>query len=40
MRAEDEENPAISRLIEELRSEETQDFILETWEGAVVPVAE
>lgn len=40
VRAEDEENPAISRLIEELRSEETQDFILETWEGAVVPVAE
>ena len=40
VRSEDEDNPAIARLIEELRSEETQDFILETWEGSVVPVTE
>lgn len=40
VRSEDTENPAIQRLIEELKSEETQDFILETWDGSVVPVTE
>ncbi|WP_423776739.1 MetQ/NlpA family ABC transporter substrate-binding protein [Atopococcus tabaci] len=40
VRSEDAENEAIQRLIEELRSQETQDFILETWGGAVVPVTE
>ncbi|WP_028274075.1 MetQ/NlpA family ABC transporter substrate-binding protein [Atopococcus tabaci] len=40
VRSEDAENEAIQRLIEELRSQETQDFILKTWGGAVVPVTE
>ncbi|HLR88721.1 MAG TPA: MetQ/NlpA family ABC transporter substrate-binding protein [Atopostipes sp.] len=40
VRSEDAENPAILRLVEVLRSEETQDFILETWDGSVVPVTE
>lgn len=40
VRSEDEDNPAILRLIEVLRSEETQQFILDTWDGAVVPVTE
>lgn len=40
IRSEDEDNPAIARLIEVLKSEETQEFILDTWDGAVVPVTE
>ena len=40
VRSEDAENPAVLRLVEVLRSEETQDFILETWDGSVVPVTE
>jgi len=40
IRSEDEDNPAIARLIEALKSEETQEFILDTWDGAVVPVTE
>ena len=40
IRSEDEDNPAISRLIEVLKSEETQEYILDTWDGAVVPVTE
>lgn len=40
VRSEDAENPAILRLIEILKSEETQEFILETWDGSVVPVTE
>ena len=40
IRSEDEDNPAITRLIEVLKSEETQEFILDTWDGAVVPVTE
>lgn len=40
VRSEDAENPAILRLIEVLRSKEVQDYILETWDGAVVPVTE
>lgn len=40
VRSEDAESPAILRLVEVLRSEETQDFILETWDGSVVPVTE
>src|SRR5699024_745683 len=40
VRSEDAENAAILRLIEELRSEATQEFILETWDGSVVPVTE
>lgn len=40
VRSEDEDNPAVERLVEVLRSEETQDFILETWNGAIIPVTE
>lgn len=40
IRSEDEDNPAIKKLIEILKSEKTQEFILETWEGAVIPVGE
>ncbi|GAB2500901.1 MetQ/NlpA family ABC transporter substrate-binding protein [Alkalibacterium psychrotolerans] len=40
VRSEDEDNELIQRLVEILRSEETQDYILETWEGAVLPVDE
>ena len=40
IRSEDEDNAAILRLVEVLRSEETQEFILDTWDGAVVPVTE
>lgn len=36
----DEDNEAIQALVEVLRSEEIQDFILEEWGGAVVPVKE
>lgn len=36
----DEENEAVKALVEVLRSEEIQDFILEEWGGAVVPVQE
>jgi len=36
----DEELEKIKILVEVLRSEEIQDFILETWEGSVVPVSE
>lgn len=40
VRSEDAENPGILKLIEVLRSQEVQDYILETWDGAVVPVSE
>lgn len=40
VRSEDAENPGILKLIEVLRSQEVQDYILETWGGAVVPVNE
>lgn len=40
VRSEDEGNELIDRLVEVLRSEETQEFILETWSGAVLPVTE
>ncbi|WP_208560598.1 MetQ/NlpA family ABC transporter substrate-binding protein [Marinilactibacillus kalidii] len=40
VRSEDKDNEAIKALVEELRSEETQDFILETWGGSVIPVSE
>ncbi|MBM6615736.1 MetQ/NlpA family ABC transporter substrate-binding protein [Desemzia sp. RIT804] len=40
VRSEDAENPGILKLIEVLRSQEVQDYILETWNGAVVPVSE
>lgn len=40
VRSEDAENPGILKLIEVLRSQEVQDYILETWDGAVVPVTE
>lgn len=39
-RTEDESNEAIQRLVEVLRSEETQQFIEDTWNGAVIPVTE
>ncbi|MEC6748999.1 MetQ/NlpA family ABC transporter substrate-binding protein [Marinilactibacillus sp. XAAS-LB27] len=38
--SEDAENEAILKLVDELHSEETQDYILETWGGSVVPVSE
>jgi D-methionine transport system substrate-binding protein len=40
VRSEDEDNPAVARLVEVLRAEETQDFILETWDGSIIPVTE
>jgi len=40
VRAEDKDNEAIARLVEVLRSEEIQEFILEEWDGAVLPVSE
>ncbi|MCC5894677.1 MAG: MetQ/NlpA family ABC transporter substrate-binding protein [Alkalibacterium sp.] len=40
VRSEDEDNELIARLVEVLRSEETQEFILDTWDGAVLPVDE
>lgn len=40
VRSEDAENPALLRLVEILKSEETQKFILDTWDGSVVPVTE
>ena len=38
VRAGDEENENITALVEALKSQEIQDFILEEWGGAVVPV--
>lgn len=40
VRSEDKDNEAITKLVEVLRSQEVQDYILETWDGAVVPVTE
>lgn len=40
VRAEDKDNEAIKKLVEVLLSKEIQDFILEEWDGAVVPVTE
>ncbi|WP_077214593.1 MetQ/NlpA family ABC transporter substrate-binding protein [Bacillus dakarensis] len=40
VRSEDENKEAIKTLVEVLRSEEIQNFILEKYEGAVVPVTE
>lgn len=37
VRKEDENNKAIAKLVEVLQSQEIQDFILEEWEGNVVP---
>lgn len=39
VRAEDEDNEALNKLIEVLHSDEIQDFITEKYEGAVVPVS-
>lgn len=38
IRSEDEDNEALKTLVEVLQSEEIQNFILENYEGAVVPV--
>lgn len=38
VRSEDAEDPAILKLVETLKSKEVQEFILEEWDGAVVPV--
>lgn len=38
VRSEDKDNEAINKLVEVLQSEEIQNFILETYGGAVVPV--
>ncbi|RHW36775.1 methionine ABC transporter substrate-binding protein [Lysinibacillus yapensis] len=40
VRAEDKDNPAIKRLVEVLHSDEIQQFIIDEWGGAVVPVNE
>lgn len=40
VRSEDAKNPEILKLVEVLRTQEVQDYILETWNGAVVPVTE
>lgn len=39
VRSEDADNEALQTLIEVLQSEEIQDFILENYEGAIVPTA-
>lgn len=38
VRAEDEDNEAVKALVETLKSQEIQDFIMEEWGGSVVPV--
>lgn len=38
VRSEDKDNPAIKSLMEVLTSTEIQDFIVEEWDGSVVPV--
>lgn len=38
VRTEDKKDPAIKKLIEVLKSKEVQEYILEEWDGAVVPV--
>ncbi|MBM7096983.1 MetQ/NlpA family ABC transporter substrate-binding protein [Bacillus sp. H-16] len=40
IRSEDEGNEEIEKLVEVLRSEEVRDFILEEYDGAVVPAGE
>lgn len=40
VRSEDKDSEAIKKLVEVLRSEPIQEFILEEWGGAVVPVSE
>lgn len=40
VRAEDKDNKAIKRLVEVLRTDEVQQFIIDEWGGAVVPVNE
>lgn len=37
VRAEDKDNPAVIKLVEALRSDETKKFIEETYNGAVIP---
>ena len=39
VRSEDKDNENIKKLVEVLQSKEIQDFILEEWEGNVVPTA-
>lgn len=39
VKTEDEDNEALNTLVDVLHSEEIQDFILEKYEGAVVPVS-
>lgn len=40
VKTEDADSPAIQKLISVLKSKEVQDYIRETWNGAVVPVTE
>ncbi len=40
VRSEDKDSETIKKLVEVLRSKEIQDFIVEEWGGAVVPVSE
>lgn len=39
VRSEDEDNEALNKLIDVLHSDEIQEFIIENYEGAVVPVS-
>ncbi|MET3506317.1 MetQ/NlpA family ABC transporter substrate-binding protein [Halalkalibacter oceani] len=40
VRAEDEERPEVLKLLEVLQSEEIEQFILETYNGAVIPISQ
>lgn len=40
VRSEDAESESIQRLVEELQSQETRDFITENWDGAVLPATD
>lgn len=40
VRSEDRDDPAIKTLIAVLKSKEVQDYILETWNGAIIPVTD
>lgn len=40
VRSEDKDNPAIKKLVEALQSEETRQYIEDTYNGAVIPVEE
>ena len=39
VRAEDKDNEAVKKLVEALQSDEIKEFITDTYDGAVVPIA-